>query len=358
MRFAVGSAALVCVGALCGVACGGLVSQPRGSGGHIINSGEPTVDGGVPGTPPGFSLPSSESAVGVALSSLTGECSVEEHIVEQPLTEAVVRSMLVRSWILCTPPPSVFGTSDDVGLEIDDDGTWAKLLLDSNGNLTKANQPQDAGTWELLDISLMNGPGVYDVSLSTGAWNLGLVPFLATSPLKMVVDAGTTTYVAAFDTTPAAPPDMVTFQPDLANCASPPPTANTARTTDEFQSQIVGTWAACNGSALAFFYSQYSDSTLFPGSTDVGLELTSTQVWHRLFSGDTAGTVVRGHGFGRAGVVRIMDMSSANWPGSYQLDLITQAWMFPAFFPEIASDVMSMIEAGNTTPSAMYVRVQ
>lgn len=314
-------------------ACGGQITESGGSGRPISDAG--TGPDGEPSTTLPPVLPPTTPATGSALASLVAGCSVEERVVQEPLTEAEARALLVRTWILCDSPPSFFASSDDVGLEVNEDGNWFKLYVDSNGSLTRRSGGMDSGTWEMLDTSDMNGPGHYQVNFGTPSGTYVSLPGFAISPVKMLLSnmgEFTSTYVAAFDETPPWAPDLVPFAPDLSSCALPPPTTNTAQSTDEMFSQIIGKWASCGGS-------------LFPdGGGDVGLEITSLSGWHRLYPSTSPGTAVRGHGFDRAGVAQLVDTTMMNGPGWYQLDLESPGTGTSMLHPKVDRGIMAFAD--------------
>jgi hypothetical protein len=66
-------------------------------------------------------------------------------------------------WFLCGVP-SMFGTSNEIGLEITADQRWRKLC----GSLEAPKSCTGwgiAGSWESLDESYMNGPGSFQLNL-------------------------------------------------------------------------------------------------------------------------------------------------------------------------------------------------
>lgn len=95
-------------------------------------------------------------------------------------------SMIVGIWQQCSES-SVFGTAE-AGLKIDADGSWSKLEL-VDGELTSLHGWNNEGSWETLDTSRMNGPGVYQLNLSIdGSGTVITIPQIAAEPELMRLD--------------------------------------------------------------------------------------------------------------------------------------------------------------------------
>ena len=111
-------------------------------------------------------------------------CAAVENGIEPTPTERRFVELFVGIWSLCNTP-SVFG-SDDAGLEIAADGHWWKLADDLAGGLTRAEGWGNEGTWAVLDTSVMNGPGHYQLNLAIdGSGTVTSQPVFATTPPKM-----------------------------------------------------------------------------------------------------------------------------------------------------------------------------
>ena len=71
---------------------------------------------------------------------------------------------------------------------IDGDGRWSKLAL-VDGQLTALHGWSNEGSWETIDTSLMNGPGVYQLNSSIdGSGTVITIPQLAAEPELMRLD--------------------------------------------------------------------------------------------------------------------------------------------------------------------------
>ena len=95
-----------------------------------------------------------------------------------PATQAEFDAAVTGTWLLCGQP-SVFGTND-AGLRISADGRWNKLQRRADGSLLAASGPGDAGTWESIDVSLMNGRALFQLNLRVdGGYDLSSIPAFA-----------------------------------------------------------------------------------------------------------------------------------------------------------------------------------
>ena len=106
-----------------------------------------------------------DAAVAVAMPAATGAAGCDAPEVENVPTpdETTTRALLIGDWFLCDKP-SFFGTTDEIGLVIATDGHWAKLASDGAGHTVEMNGAANRGTWELIDTSLMNGPGNFQIN--------------------------------------------------------------------------------------------------------------------------------------------------------------------------------------------------
>ena len=100
--------------------------------------------------------------------------------------EPEFQSWIVGAWQLCGSS-SVFGTQE-AGLLIDADGSWSKLTL-SDGQLSALHGWNNEGSWQIIDTSLMNGPGVYQLNLEIdGSGTVITIPAFAAEPALMRLD--------------------------------------------------------------------------------------------------------------------------------------------------------------------------
>ena len=70
-------------------------------------------------------------------------------------TSAALPMMLEGSWLLCTKP-SIFGTSDEAGLEFAADGNFYKLFATAAGTIERGSGFDKQGTWNVSDGPQLN----------------------------------------------------------------------------------------------------------------------------------------------------------------------------------------------------------
>jgi hypothetical protein len=136
-------------------------------------------------------------------------CALTPHGQRKACSVAEFRDLFVGTWLACSSP-SVFGTTDDVGLEITPDGHWYKLVADANGNAVPASGWGHEGSWETVDTSVENGPCAYQVNLNIdGSGGVITFPDFAETPDVMRLDnegVFAANYVRVDATTAAPPP--------------------------------------------------------------------------------------------------------------------------------------------------------
>jgi hypothetical protein len=129
------------------------------------------------------------SAGAIAPSAAPGPPGCDAPEVEDVPTpdEATTRQLVTGSWLLCDSP-SFFGTTDETGLLIADDGHWAKLTSTGPDTATEMTGAANRGTWQLIDTSAMNGPGHFQINFTglDGLLRLSAVRVIA--PAKLLLD--------------------------------------------------------------------------------------------------------------------------------------------------------------------------
>jgi hypothetical protein len=98
---------------------------------------------------------------------------------------ATVQHLLVGNWLACDSP-SFFGT-DDAGLVLGADGHWAKLAR-TGVDLVEMDGRDNRGSWEILDTSSMNGPGHFQINLTSLAGGTRMSSVVIIAPSKLVLD--------------------------------------------------------------------------------------------------------------------------------------------------------------------------
>lgn len=115
------------------------------------------------------------------------DCSKPETGIYRPSTEDDFVEAVAGAWLLCKAP-SVFGTNE-AGLYIDPDGGWSKLERLKDGSLAPMAGWDNNGWWEVVDTSMMNGPGSYQLNLKIASGGTVMVhPVFASNLVKMRLD--------------------------------------------------------------------------------------------------------------------------------------------------------------------------
>jgi hypothetical protein len=115
----------------------------------------------------------------------SASCGVRAPSRSRFATEAQFETAITGRWFSCESM-SVF-LSNDLGLQINPDHTWKKLLgtIDSP-ELGRASG--SAGTWQVFDTSDMNGPGAYQLEMYAGARGFGSRPGFTADDTHMHLD--------------------------------------------------------------------------------------------------------------------------------------------------------------------------
>ena len=198
--------------------------------------------------------------------------------------------------------------------------TWTKLYYDASGAVVAGSKLY---SWESIDTSSANGAGSYQLNLNEGTRGIMAHPRVSTggqSSYSVQSWAGCTgTYVKStalgqpgpeykvVTDTPVEPTPLATVLDDAARAACVIGSTlfdTTSMTT--MQSSLQGVWIACAG-----------DPALPPSVA--GLEIASDGKWYHLYA-DSDGKLYRGLGWGRRGSYELLDTSSMNGPGHYQVN--------------------------------------
>jgi hypothetical protein len=217
-------------------------------------------------------------------------CAAKEQTAPYPSTQALFQQQLLRTWLLCDKP-SIFGTSDEAGLEIEAGGRWYKVFERADGTLDRGVD-LNQGSWEIIDTSVANGRPSFQLNLTNSLKLIIVHPEFSVAPLKMRVSNNgvfTATYAAQGEQVPVTAGETevaVTYPPNA--CPLPGQPVPTPAAPDAFTTTLVGRWLTCQGS-------------IFFNSKEVGLEFAVGGTFYKLYPGTTPGTVVRAHGFGEEG---------------------------------------------------------
>lgn len=219
---------------------------------------------------------------------------------------AQTESLLVGTWIQCEGEPLPLPPGDNVGIQFDADGTYYRVY-EVDGSLVRTAGLLEQGTWRVIDTTDMNGPGSYQLNLTTlgsGTW-MSFPEFFGTPTQLLHVGES-----AAFVPWTGAPPtDGVPPGIGEGPCGLPTDPVDLTSVA-QVEQLLVNTWVRCgDDSALG---------PVLPG--EVGLEMAADGRFYRLYD-DGQGGLIRASGDGQEGTWTILDTTDANGPGWYQLNL-------------------------------------
>lgn len=208
---------------------------------------------------------------------------------------ADVQASLAGRWALCSG--AINSPQDARGIEFD--GKKAYFLVQSTGGLTRGGGPGYVRDVSILDTSSMNGPNSYQINLDGQGFGNSYFASYADSTGSLRLDEGTSAKQANYGRI-AAPPQT---------CAGVCGSSGAARafaSTADVASALAGRWSLCSGKMNA-------------PSDAVGIEFTGDRAWFLVDDG--AGNLARGVGFDYEAKFEVLDTSSMNGPGSYQVNL-------------------------------------
>jgi hypothetical protein len=117
-------------------------------------------------------------------------------------SEDEIREYITGQWLSCNTMGlwETLESKDQVGIEFTPSGRWFTLLRDASGTVVRGNGFDYEGTFQVIDTSMMNGPGIYQVNITGARGRLEIVsPAFSDSPRKMLLRGfrRTVTYVPA-----------------------------------------------------------------------------------------------------------------------------------------------------------------
>jgi hypothetical protein len=118
-------------------------------------------------------------------------CEVEVGDVYSTIASAdLLRAKLAGVWFDCKQAgaSAPFGPPDAAALEFTTDDQWFFLRRRAGGELTRVDAPGYAGAYEIIDTSLMNGPGHFQLNVYSGPYTQILQWALSDAPRKLRVD--------------------------------------------------------------------------------------------------------------------------------------------------------------------------
>lgn len=119
-------------------------------------------------------------------------CGQPGDVIPTKTQEALIEH-LVRRWRYCSGYEP-FAIRHD-GIEFNEDGTWAFLQSNAQGELQPMSDPEGSGTWTVMP----NGDDIFQVNLTTSSgWNGAFFAFQEDpTAMRMETTGGRTDYVAA-----------------------------------------------------------------------------------------------------------------------------------------------------------------
>jgi hypothetical protein len=222
---------------------------------------------------------------------------------------AQTESLLVGTWIQCEGEPLPYPPGDNVGIQFDADGTYHRVY-EVDGSLVRTEGLLEQGTWDVIDTTAMNGPGAYQLNLTTlGSGTVILHPEFFGTPTTLLRATHMVGSAAFVPWTGAPPSDGVPPGVGVRPCGLPTDPVDLTSVAHVGQ-LLVNTWIRCgDNSALG---------PVLPG--EVGLEIDVDGRFYRLYD-DGQGGLIRASGDDQEGTWTIVDTTQMNGPGSYQLNL-------------------------------------
>jgi hypothetical protein len=225
-----------------------------------------------------------------------------------PTSVEQVAGLLVGTWIRCDGAPMFGdGSAGEVGVDVVGDRFY-RLYRAADGSLIRAEGVDQEGTLTILDTTSTNGPGSYQTNWKLlGQGTAIFRPSFFQSPPVMGLAGmtGTAHYErwTGAAPTPGVPPGTVPSA--CGNRITPIELTSVA----QVQDLLVGSWTHCAGV-----------SAIGSAEGEAGLEFTSDGRFRRLVR-SSDGTVTPGSGDGQEGTWTVIDATSMNGPGWYQVSL-------------------------------------
>jgi hypothetical protein len=333
------------------------ISAPAGA----EQPSEPTLDPPpsttMPTTPPTTTPPPSV----VPVSSAPSDCATKPSGIMTFATEKDFITAISGQWFLCATP-SVFGTSDEIGLEITVEHRWRKLY--GSPDTVEPGVGWDLeGSWTAMDMAIMNTPGVFSLNFDVdGGGMYPMTPIISSSGDYMRLSSSsfprgdyvrrsrmgaTPASIVSVTSTTAA--TLASYSPTIIPVANPPADCAVARSDlktytskEQVAATITGRWLLC------------TTPSVFGTSNDIGLEITSDHRWRKLYgSRDAAVTIPT---WDSEGSWDVLVLQQQDQPDRYQLNLTIdgQGTVFTA--PQIAARGNRMWLPNNGVFTGDYVR--
>lgn len=205
---------------------------------------------------------------------------------------ADTEAKIAGTWFLCSG--RIHSPTDTTGIEITTGE--AHFLVTSGTTIARGTTPDHARSVTILDTTMMNGPGAYQINLSTPSGYNTYVSRTSQDGRFLELNEGTSgnrgRYVRA--TRRAA-----------ASCDTPLGTAHAYTSIADVRDRIAGSWKVCSGGITS--------------PTDAkGLELATPKAYYLV---DSPTGLVRKPTWDYERDVAILDTTMMNGPGHYQINL-------------------------------------
>jgi hypothetical protein len=155
----------------------------------MVVSDEPSLECGEFVTPAGSDVAFEPGTPFTATHPAEACGEMEQGYESTPNVSALLQAAMGR-WMACEFP-TVFGTSDEVGVEIVDTGLWYKLYANENGQIVRGQGFGQAGYWRYADTSCMNEPGTFQIDFLGAPTYVSIVPKFSKGPRKMLAGSET-----------------------------------------------------------------------------------------------------------------------------------------------------------------------
>jgi hypothetical protein len=174
--------------------------------------------------------------------------------------------------------------------------------------------------------------GIYLLGADGSIFALGGADFLGSMSGRPLAQPATAMY---FFAAPRTSP------PGSASCAFRARFLRTFATQAQFEAAVTGVWFSCQ--PISIF-----------ATDDLGLQINPDHTWDKIFG--TLDSPELGTGPGSRGTWKVLDISDANSPGTYQLELIVGSDASIGVVPRLSNDDQHMHLDNNGTWVDDYVR--
>jgi hypothetical protein len=254
------------------------------------------------------------------------KCEAPSGPVHEYTSIADTEARIAGTWLLCSG--GIGSPADTAGIELA--AGKAHFLQEVGGTLVSGPGADYERDVSFVDATSMNGPGSYQINLSTNAGTNMYFSRVSEDGKFLELNEGTSGKQARYVRVESKPACAISGAPHAYTSIA------------DVQARIKGKWAVCSGGINS------------PADA-LGLELDgAADAWFLI---DSSGTLVRGAGWDYERDVAIIDTTSMNGAGSYQINLSTGAGT-NMYFSRVseAGDVLELDE-GTSGKKVVYRRI-